>query len=132
MFDYNNYLKAMYELDVKTRNVRFIQACIGGELGKVQLLLDNKDLNVYMYFKDLQGNDGFRWACIFEKNDVVRELLFNYGYKLTKRNLNYIVNSAEHKPWFSDYLKMIDTANLQLSLNKSLATNIATNKQSKI
>jgi ankyrin repeat protein len=132
MFDYNTYLKAMHELDVQSRNVRFIQACIGGELKKVQLLLDNKDLNVDIYFKDKQGNDGFRWACIFEKHDIVKELLSKYDYKLTKRNLNYIVKSSEHKPCFSDYLKMIEAVELSSSLNKFLPKNSIKNKKSKI
>lgn len=120
MFDYSSYLKAMQELDENTRNVRFIQACAGGNLEKVNLLLDNKDLNINIYFKDIQGNDGFRWACLYEKDYIVKELLFKYDYKLTKRNKNYIVNSAEGKPHFARYLKMIETAEINSSLNKSL------------
>lgn len=132
MFDYESYLKAMHELDLKTRNVRFIQACVDGALEKVQLLLNNKDLNVDMYFKDIKGNDGFRWACIYQKDDIVKELLFKYHYKLTKRNLNYIVKSADYKPWFSDYIKMIEAADLGSLMNKSLPINNIKTKKSKI
>ena len=133
MFNYNSYCQAMTELDEKTRNVRFIQACVRGEIEKVNLLLDNKDLNVNMYFKDIQGNDGFRWACIYKHKNVVKELLIKYDYNLSKRNMNYLNKRNESMNGdFDDIFKMIESQKLYNLLSESLKTTSLNSKKNKI
>ena len=133
MFNYNSYFQAMTDLDEKMRHVRFIQACVGGEIEKVNLLLDNKNLNVDINFKDSQGNDGFRWACIYKHENVVQELLIKYDYNLSKRNMNYLNKRNEAMNGeLDDILKMIETQKLYNLLSKSLKTTSLKSKKNKI
>lgn len=123
----------MDELDQKTRNIRFLQACIGGEIEKINLLLDEKKLNVDMYFKDSKGSDGFRSACYYKREEVVKELLFKYDYKISKRNFNY-VNKLNYnlKGEIDHILKMIESKKISSFLDKSLNVKNTKSKQKKI
>jgi len=121
MLDDQSYLKAMRELDEFTKNARLRQACIDGDLEKVNLLLDHKDLRVDMYAKDLSGSDAFHWACAFNHPHIVQELLFKYDYKVSKRNLNRIISTNKYlKGALNEILNMIESKETQLSLNKSV------------
>lgn len=127
------YLAAMLKLDQTTRNSNFAQACITGDIDKMRVLLDNKELAIDIYYKDINGQDAFRLACVFNHINIIEDLIFKYHYKISKRNLNYLVIYNEHSNYgITKILELLEVNETQLKLNKKVAKNNKKSKVSKI